>query len=133
MMKKRRFVASILWIVVGMGLTIYNLTGNGDGYWSGMGTALIVVGVLQLARHIRYRTDETYKENADVEASDERNKFIAMKAWSWAGYLYVMIAAAASVVLKIAGFEELVPLAAGSVCLIMVMYWLSYLFLRKKY
>ncbi|MBO4937796.1 MAG: hypothetical protein J6C98_02180 [Oscillospiraceae bacterium] len=132
-MKNRRFAASILWIVVGIGLMIWCWLGSADEYWNGMGTALVVVGILQLVRHIRYRTDEAYRENVDVEAGDERNKYIAMKAWSWAGYLYVMIAAVASVVLKIAGFEELVPLTAGSVCLIMVIYWLSYLFLRKKY
>ena len=29
--------------------------------------------------------------------------------------------------------EELVPVAAGSVCLMVLLYWLSYLCLQKKY
>lgn len=133
MKTKKRLIASIVWILVGIALCICSLAGITDEYWNGMGTALIVVGALQLARQIKYRTNESYREAVDVEVNDERNKYLSMKAWSWAGYYFVMIAAVASVVLKILGQDELVPMAAGSVCLIMVLYWLSYLRLKKKY
>lgn len=133
MKNNKRFIASIAEIAVGIILFICNLAGIIDDYWSGMGTALIIVGVLQLIRQIKYRTNEAYREAVDVEVNDERNKYLSMKAWSWAGYWFVMIGAVASVVLKILGQDELVPLAAGSVCLVMVLYWLSYLYLKKKY
>lgn len=133
MKSNKRMIASIVWIVVGIILFSCNLAGILDDYWSGMGTALIVVGVLQLIRHIKYRTNEAYREAVDVEVNDERNKYLAMKAWSWAGYWFVMIAAVGSIVLKILGHDELVPMAAGGVCLVMVLYWLSYLHLKKKY
>ena len=133
MKTNKRFIASIAEIAVGIILFICNLAGIIDDYWSGMGTALIIVGVLQLIRQIKYRTNEAYREAVDVEVNDERNKSLSMKAWSWAGYWFVMIGAVASVVLKILGQDELVPVAAGSVCLVMVLYWLSYLHLKKKY
>ena len=133
MKTNKRFIASIAEIAVGIILFICNLAGIIDDYWSGMGTALIIVGVLQLIRQIKYRTNEAYREAVDVEVNDERNKYLSMKAWSWAGYWFVMIGAVASVVLKILGQDELVPVAAGSVCLVMVLYWLSYLHLKKKY
>lgn len=129
----KRLIANILEIVIGAGLLICNFAGLVDEYWSGMGTALIVVGGIMLIRNIRYRTNETYREAVDVQVNDERNKYIAMKAWSWAGYLFVLIAAVASVLLKVFGHDELVLVASGSVCLIMVLYWLSYLKLQKKY
>ena len=56
-----------------------------------------------------------------------------MKAWSWSGYLFVMIAAAASIGLKVAGQDQLSIAAGGSVCLLITLYWVSYLFLSRKY
>ena len=129
----KRFIASIIEIAVGLGLLLLRFFDVIDDFWSGMGTALIVVGALQLIRHIRYKTNETYKAAVDVELNDERNKFLSMKAWSWAGYLFVMIAAVAAIVLKICGLDEYVFFASGSVCLIMILYWVSYMIVRKKY
>ena len=131
-MNKRRWVASVVMIMLGIGMTICGGMDMVDEYWSGMGGALIAVGALQLIRRVKYATNETYRENVDVERSDERNRYIAMKAWAWAGYLFVMIAAAASLALKIAGHDELSTLAGGSVCILITLYWLSWLWLRKK-
>ena len=133
MRKNQRFIASIVEILIGICLIVCSVPGWVDEYWCGMGTALLVVGALQLARLFRYTTDKDYKEAVDVAVNDERNRYISMKAWSWAGYFFVMIAAAASIALKLIGYDDLVPIASGSVCLILVLYWLSYLFLRKKY
>ena len=133
MKNNKRMFVSLFWIVLGIVLIGCNLAGILEEYWSGMGGGLLFVGIFQLVRHIKYRTNEAYRENVDVAVSDERNKYIANKAWAWAGYWFVMIAAVACVVLKIAGRDELVTVAGGSVCLIMVLYWLSYLYLRKKY
>lgn len=132
-MKNMRLIASVLEIVVGLVLLICNFAGLVDEFWSGMGTALIVVGALLLFRQIRYKTNETYRTSVDVEINDERNKYLSMKAWSWAGYLFVLIAAVAAIVLKIVGRDELVPIACGSVCLIVLLYWLAYVVLRRKY
>ena len=133
MRSNKRLVASMIEIAVGAALLICALAGLLDEFWSGMGVALIVVGGLFLIRQIKYKTNESYKESVDVEVNDERNKYLSMKAWSWAGYLFVLIAAVGAIVLKILGREELVYMASGSVCLIVVLYWLSYVVLRKKY
>ena len=132
-MNNKRLIVSIIEILLGVALIICNELGVIDPFWSGMGTALIVVGVLYTIRNIRYNTDKTYKEKFDTETKDERNRFIAMKAWSWTGYLLVFIFAIATIVLKIAGYENLMFLASGVVCLIIVIYWIAYYILRKKY
>ena len=132
-MNIKRMIASIIEIAIGICLTVCGTTGIVDEYWNGMGTALIVVGAIWLVRNIRYKTNVTYRENVDVAVNDERNKYLSTKAWSWAGYFFVLIAAVASVALKIAGFDGYSIMAGGSVCLIVVLYWLSWLFLRKKY
>ena len=133
MKNNKRLFASIVWIVVGMVLSICSFLDLVDSYWSGMGTALLVVGVLQLIRFVRYKQDPAYKEAVDTQTQDERNRFIAMKAWSWAGYLFVIISAVASIALRVLGYDDYSMIASLCVCLILVLYWVSYWILRKKY
>lgn len=133
MKKQTRLFACILEIVIGLVLVIGYSTNLVDEFWSGMGSAFLVVGIVMLIRQIRYKTNQTYREKVDVEVNDERNKFLSMKAWAWAGYCFVIIAAVATIVLQIVGQDELVSMTAGSVCLIMVLYWLSYMIIRRKY
>lgn len=128
-----RWILSILYIVLGLTLVICGLLNVVDSFWNGMGTALVIVGVLQLLRLIRYQTNPQYKEAADTAVNDERNRFLSTKAWSWAGYVYVMIAAVGTIVFKLLGEDTLMFAASGSICLILILYYLSYLIIRKKY
>lgn len=133
MRQNKKMILSILWLVLGIGLTAGGVMGLLDEFWSGMGGGFLAVGVLQLVRFIRYQTSESYREAVDVTKSDERYKYLANKAWAWAGYMFVMIGAVGTIVFRILGMGNLSAFCGGSVCLIMVLYWLSYLWLRKKY
>ena len=132
-MNKTRWIANIVEIVLGVILLIFGMMGTIDEFWHGMGVALIFVGILQMIRSIRYHSNPEYKETYDVAIQDERNKFLRIKAWSWAGYLYVMIAAVGSIVCKLLGREDLMMFCSMSVCLIMLLYWASYMVLKRKY
>ena len=128
-----RFIVNIIEILAGAALLVLGLTGVVDEFWEGMGTALIVVGMLMFIRQIRYRTNAEFKKELDVKVKDERNRFIAMKSWSWAGYTYVMVAAVGTIVAKILGHDDIMMMLSGSVCFILVFYWLFYLILQKRY
>ena len=130
---KKRIYLSLLWILLGAALFLCSAFGSLDSYWSGMGGGLLGVGIMQLIRFSRYESNEEYRTKADRANKDERNKFIANKAWAWAGYLFVLISAVGSILLKLAGREDLMMMASGSVCLIILLYWASYLYLQKKY
>ena len=132
-MKKDRLIASILEIIVGAALLICSMFELVDEFWSGMGTSLLIIGIIFLIRNIKYKTNEEYREKIDIESNDERNKYISLKAWAWAGYLFVMLGAVGVIVFKLIGKEDLMMMASLSVCLIMVFYWISYTFLKKKY
>ena len=132
-MNKKRWIANIVEIVLGAILLIFGMMGTIDEYWHGMGVALIFVGLLQLIRSIRYYSNPEYKENYDVALQDERNSFLRTKAWSWAGYLYVMIAAVGTIVCKIFGREDLMIFCSMSICVILVLYWICYVVLKRKY
>lgn len=132
-MSKKRIVIQIVEIMAGIVLLCLGIAGKVDEFWSGMGGALIGVGAMYLIQTVRYHKNREYRENMDTQRSDERNQFISMKAWQWSGFWFMMIAAVATFVFKFAGKEELMMLCGGSVCLITTLYWLSYLYLKKKY
>ena len=129
----RRMYLSLFWILVGAALFVCGAMEWIDSYWSGMGGGFLAVGILQLIRHIRYRKNEDYREKVDVSVSDERNRFLTGKAWAWAGYWYVLLAALGSIAFKLMGREDLTMFCSGSVCFMMVLYWLNYLWLSRKY
>lgn len=130
---KRRMILSVFWMAVGAVLMALSVLDIIDSYWGGMGGGLMGVGIVQIVRFIRYHKDAEYREAVDVENNDERNRFLAGKAWSWAGYWFLMINGAAVVVLKLMGYDDQSLWAAYSACLIMVLYWLCWLWLRRKY
>ena len=76
----KRLLVNILEIVIGFALSACGYAGIIEDYWSGMGTALVIVGSIMLIRQIRYKTNTSYKEKVDIEVSDERNKYLRMKA-----------------------------------------------------
>ena len=128
-----RAILAALYFIIGASISIVGEFAAIDPYWSGLGTALIVIGALQMIRIVRYNTNAKYKEETDTALNDERNRFLSTKAWSWAGYLFVIFAAVATMVFKLLGNDTLMFAASGSVCLILVLYWVSYFIVRKKY
>ena len=130
--KKNRSI-SLFWVVLGAVLIICAMAGAIDLYWNSFGAALLGVGGMQLWRQRRYRKNQAYREKVDTETQDERNRFLANKAWAWAGYAFVMIAAAGAIVFKLLGREDLMMFCSGSVCLLMLLYWGSWTVLKRKY
>ncbi len=133
MKKDKRMIFSIIWVILGGVLIVLAFAGKVDMFWNGMGSGLLVVGALQLLRQYRFSKNEAYREKIEIEEKDERNQFIRNKTWAWTGYLFVLIAAVLCIIFKIVGQEVLSFAASGAVCLMLVLYWISYFILRKKY
>ncbi len=132
-MSKKRIIVQICEIVAGIILLGLGIAGKVDEFWSGMGGALIGVGAMYLVQNIRYQKNPDYRENVNTERNDERNRFLHMKAWQMVGSWFVIIAAVATFVFKLAGKEDLMMLSGGAVGLMTFMYWIFFLYLRKKY
>ena len=132
-MDKKRITIQIIEILAGMVLLGLGVAGRVDEFWSGMGGALIAVGGMNLIRILRYQKNEDYRENVNTERNDERNKYLSMKAWQLTAGWYTVIAAIGTFIFKFAGREDLMMLCSGAVCLMTFMYWIFFLYLRKKY
>ena len=123
----KRIYLSIFWILIGavlFGLGTFDII---DSFWGGMGSGLIAVGIVQTARWVRYRSNSEFREKFDTSANDER------KAWAWAGYISVLAGAVGAVVFKVMGKEELSLFCSMAVCLLLVLYWVCYFVLNRKY
>ena len=129
----RRIVISITWIILGVVLSVLSFMNIIESFWSGFGGGILLVGILQVFRQIKYRTNEQYREKIDTAIDDERNKFIANKAWAWSGYIFVIVAAIGTIIFKLLDKEELMLLCSGSVCFFVIVYYIAYMILRRKY
>lgn len=133
MKNDRKILASTLYVFLGAVLLLLGIVEFVDAFWSGMGSALIAIGVLRIIQFFRFRKDNRYHEKVAIEMTDERNRFLRNKAWAWSGYLFILFAAVAAIVCKLLG-QDLLSMAAGfAVSLLALLYWVSYLILRKKY
>ena len=132
-MSKKRMIIQIVEILAGVILLGLGVTGIVDEFWSGMGGALIGVGAMRLVQMVRYQKNEAYRENVDTERNDERNKFLQMKSWQMAAGWFTMIAAVGTFAFKFAGKEDLMMLCSGGICLMVLLYWICFLYLKKKY
>ena len=132
-MKKKDIIFGAIWLLLGLTLTVLTCLETLDEFWSGMGSALLVIGIVRLLRGYRLSKSETYREKREVAETDERFHFIRNKAWAWAGYLFILLVGSSVIVLKLMGQDLLSQVASYAVCLMLVLYWGSYLVLKKKY
>ena len=130
---KQQYLLGIIYIIIGVILIGFSFAGILDEFWNGCGFGIFTIGIIRLLRSHRFNHNEAYREKVETELSDERNHFLRNKAWAWAGYLFVLIAGTAIIVLKIMGQDLLSYAASMAVCLILVLFWGSYQVLKKKY
>ena len=129
----KRLALTVFWIVLGAVLVVLTVTEVLDSsIYSGMGGALMAVGTLQLIRAVKYRKDSEYREKVDTELGDERNRFLRMKSWSWAGYLTILIEGIGAIIAMILGEQTVQLVLSYSVCLVLVIYWVAYVGSTEK-
>ena len=130
---EKRFYLNIVYVVIGVALLACGIFEIVDSFWSGMGGALIGVGAIRIYQYIKFRKNPEYREKIEIEANDERNKFLSGRAWAWAGYIFEILNAIGTIAFKVAGNDLLSQYCSYMVCLVIVLYWVCYLFLRKNY
>ena len=130
----KRLALSVFWVILGAALIILTLTDVlGDTIYAGMGGALMAIGILQVIRRVKYKKDPEYREKIDTETSDERLSFIRLKSWGWTGYIVILVEGVGVIISMIVGNALVQQVLSYSVCLILVVYCISYFVLSRKY
>ena len=133
MRQKIKLSFNIVYVIIGCILIGFSVLEKLDSFWSGMGSALLVVGLINLLKIHRLNKNEEYREKLEIEVSDERLQFIRNKAWAWSGYLFVLISAVACIVFKVMNLDQLSLYASFSVCLVLALFWVSHNIIKRKY
>lgn len=61
------------------------------GYYTGVGVGLMVASVITAYKNIRLLKNKEALKQRDIYESDERNRLIGLKTWSYAGYAMFLL------------------------------------------
>lgn len=131
---KKRLNLGIAYIVIGVLMIASGFVlENTDTFISSFGFALALMGVVRIRNYkLITRNDDTIRKQ-EIAETDERNIALANKARSWAFFLYVMGASILVIILQFTPMRDTATLIAYTVCILVVLYWISYWVLRRKY
>lgn len=133
-MQNKKIIVSVIYIVTGIisiVLSSFNLLEQ--SFLIGFGCALIGVGLMLFIKSIKCISDEEYRKQMDIEETDERNKYIVMVTWSYVGKITVILFAMGAVIFKFIGNEFVENTLAYSACAILIIYYITFLVIKKKY
>lgn len=130
---KKRTLYYIIMALVGAVLLTLSLKGLLDEFWSGIGAGLVVISALRFVQLARYSHSDEYAQKTEVRNHDERNLFMAEKARSHAFYYSILLEGVGVIVARVAGNVELSVTLGYIACAQMMVYWVSYFILKRKY
>lgn len=131
-MNNRRIILSITYVLIGIVLLVMTSFGLLDSIMYGFGTGLLVCGALLTYKNLKYKNNPEYRENRDIEINDERNKLNRMKAWSYAGYITVILFAIATIVAMVASNRDKMMAFSMPSSTLLFIYLVSYIIISKK-
>ena len=123
----------VLLALIGAALLVVPMFGVIDDFWAGMGAGLLGVCAIRIFQIVRYKTDSEYADRVTVNNGDERNRYLAEKARSRGYYYSILIECVGVIGFRIAGMPEFSTLLGYVVCLQLVIYLVSWFWIRKKY
>ena len=130
-MKKTAYYTSL--IIIGSILISLSFMGKLDTFWNGVGSALLLIGMIRLLKEHRLNKNEAYRQQVEIYTHDERYQFIRVKAMSWTTYYFIMICAILTFVFYLLNQKFLSMVSSFAICIMLVIYWICYYVLKKKY
>ena len=126
---KLRILFCVLLLFLG-GVSLYVGTcvplasGNADyssGFYVGLGCGLIAAAIITIIKNVRLLKNKEALKQREIYESDERNRMIGLKCWSYAGYamfilLYIALLCAGTINVIVLN-TLLVILAGFAICL----------------
>lgn len=128
---KIRLFFAIGYIALGLiMIALFNIIKTENTFLSSFGFALIIVGIAKVRNYFLItKNDETLKKQQIAE-NDERNISIANKAKSISFIIYIILVCVSIIVLNLLNQVELATIL--SVCVLVLIYWISYWIISKK-
>ncbi|MBQ9936903.1 MAG: hypothetical protein IJO86_01085 [Oscillospiraceae bacterium] len=130
---KIRLSIAIGYIILGLAMIItFNIIKTENEFLSSFGFALIVIGIVQIRKYIMITKNEETIIKRQIAETDERNISIANRAKSISFIIYVLLAAVLVIVLELLNKTQLAMIISGTICVLILIYWISYWIISKK-
>ena len=131
---KKRILTARIFLIAGPLLMAVSIWQNLDNeFFFAWGTALMVIGIVRLRQYRKLMASPEAMRAQEVAETDERNVMLANKAKSYAFFWYVLICSVAVIVLEFMNQVQIATSLAFSVCFLILLYWVCYYVLRRKY
>lgn len=130
---KLRLYIAVIYAVLGIVMIAGAFAVKTDnGFISAFGFAITVIGIARIRNYFIITASDAAVEKQQIAETDERNLLIMNKARSAAFYIYVLLSAAAVIVLSFLNMCDTAKWIAYSVSLLILIYWAAYWVYRKK-
>ena len=131
---KQRLYLAVAYLAVGLILVFTGIvTGTDNSFFTAFGFALVIMGILRIIRHRKIMRDDQSLRKQELAESDDRLRMIAERARSWVFSLSVTGAGLLVIILNILGHHDAALPFAWYVCGMVVLYWICYSVIDKKY
>lgn len=104
-----------------------------DSFWGGLGIALSILAILRLLQLTRIKTSEEYAKKWVISNKDERNIYISNEARAKTFLYTVIIEAILIIIFTALNMTDYIRVLSCVLVGQIVIYWLLFLILRKKY
>ena len=131
-LKIRLFVA-ISYLILGIAMiVVFNIIKTENNFFSSLGFALTVIGIARIRNYFLITKDEETITKRQIAENDERNISIANKAKSVAFLAYILVVCTSITILYALNKTQLAFILSGTVCFLLLVYWISYWIISKK-
>lgn len=128
-----RLYLAIAYVLIGIATIISAfITNTSNEFFSSFGFALVVIGVVRIRNYFIITKSEDNLKKQQIRESDERNISISTKAKSFSFNLYIILSGIVVIVLQFLKEAQLATIIGGVVCVLILIYWISYWIINKK-
>jgi len=131
---KQRLSIAVFYVALGLVLIIAGAANHFENYFFfSFGIAMLIMGILRIIRYRQITRDDKTIRRQELVETDERNKMISERARSWVFSLSIMGAGILVIALNLLGHHDAALPFAWYVCGMVVLYWICWIIIRKKY
>lgn len=131
---KQRLYSAYLYLLFGFAMIAVAIWKSLDNkFFFSYGLTMIVIGVARIHQYRKINASPEAMRAQEIAETDERNLMLISKAKSCAFFGYVMTCGVAVIILEFLNQPELATMIALSLCFLLLIYYVSYHVLKRKY
>ncbi len=128
-----RLYFAIGYLVLGLAMiVIFNVLRAENDIWSSFGFAMVIIGVAKIRNYMMINKSEETLKRQQIAETDERNISIANRAKSIALTVYIVLACVSVIILHIVNQSQLATVISGTVCALLLIYWITYWVIYRR-